>query len=113
MSKVGRMRHRVQLQKNTPVDQNSGGRVPSWATEATLWADVKGPKTKSSFNQEQRKQVTEYTITCRNNALIQKGKRFLHGSLILIIQKVSNPDQLTKYMQIVCEQEVAQDAAKD
>lgn len=113
MSTVGRMRHRVHLQVNTPVDQDSGGRVPSWATEVTVWADVQGPKTKSSFQQEQRKQVTEYTITCRNNALIQKGKRFLHGSLILVIQTVSNPDQLTKYMKVVCEQEVAQNAAKD
>lgn len=36
----GDLRHRVSIQTNTPTDDPNGGKVPSWATDSTVWAKV-------------------------------------------------------------------------
>ncbi|MCK5644601.1 MAG: phage head closure protein [Gammaproteobacteria bacterium] len=111
MSNIGRMRHRLTLQRNTPTNSDSGTQIPVWSAETTLWANLQGPTVKSRFNQEQRKQVTEYKVVCRSNSLITKGKRFLTlGGTVMVIDRVNNEDQLGKFMQIVCIEEVANNA---
>jgi len=38
---IGKLRHRVQLQVDTPTRDTAGQEVHNWATVATLWADVR------------------------------------------------------------------------
>jgi SPP1 family predicted phage head-tail adaptor len=36
----GELRHRVEVQTNTPTKDRTGGEVDSWATTSTIWAEV-------------------------------------------------------------------------
>lgn len=108
---IGRMRHRLTLQENTDIEEDSGSSTPVWTDETVIWADLEGPTVKSTFNQEQRKQITQYKVMCRSNSLLTKGKRLVKGdSTIMVIDHVGNADQLGRFMQLVCIEEVANNA---
>lgn len=39
MTRIGRLRHRITLQRNTPTKASDGSRVDHWTTVATVWAE--------------------------------------------------------------------------
>jgi SPP1 family predicted phage head-tail adaptor len=40
MSPIGRYRHRIELQQNTPTQADDGSRVDNWRTVATVWGEL-------------------------------------------------------------------------
>ena len=38
--RIGRYRHRIELQQNTPTQADDGSRVDDWRTVATVWGEL-------------------------------------------------------------------------
>ena len=40
MTRIGRLRHRIALQQNTPTQADDGSRVDGWTTVAIVWGEL-------------------------------------------------------------------------
>jgi SPP1 family predicted phage head-tail adaptor len=38
--RIGRFRHRIELQQNTPTQDDDGSRIDNWTTVATVWGEL-------------------------------------------------------------------------
>ncbi|MEZ4714305.1 MAG: phage head closure protein [Caldilineaceae bacterium] len=103
---AGRLRHRVQVQADTPTRDTAGQEVHSWATVATLWADVRqaGGQERFAGGSDQEFATVTHSVRIRRqpSLTITVEHRIVWESRILDIESVGDARGERKEMMIMC-----------
>jgi len=107
---IGKLRHRVSIQLNTPV-YTLGVPADSWATIETVYASVEPLSSSEQRHALQNAETVTHKITMRYRADIGTADtemlpkyQILFGSLIFEVRSVIFPDFRDRWVIVHCEQ---------
>ncbi|WP_169331897.1 phage head closure protein [Zavarzinella formosa] len=96
----GKMDKRVAIQSVTRVSDGQGGFTDSWATDATVWANVNPTKGWEKFQAQQTQTPVTHKITIRYRSGITTKQRVLFGSRVFNIKEALNPDEANAFLEL-------------
>lgn len=104
----GRLRERVAIQASTPSQNTAGELIESWATETTVWANVRPGSINERFSAAAGQRASEitHTVRIRFRTDITPKKRLLWETRILEILGQMDPDGKRSDLVIMCKEEL-------
>ena len=91
--KAGTLRHRIEIQQDRGTSQDDYGQPEeTWRTCAKRWAEVLDLSGRELERAQQTFAEATVQVKMRYNADLTTRHRIKHGSRILAINHVSNPD---------------------
>lgn len=102
--RAGRLRQRVELQSLTEEQEDYGGLVPVWTTEATVWASVRPLMGREYFRAQQVGSEIDCEIRTRYRADITPTTRWriVHESNNYDIQSVQPVEERHREWVFMC-----------
>ena len=100
--RAGALRSRITIQHRADVANDIGELVPTWATLAAVWADVRHTSGTEAIKADASASIVRASIRIRFRSDITAAMRALVGSTIYEVQAVL-PDQRREYLDLVCE----------
>jgi SPP1 family predicted phage head-tail adaptor len=107
MARLGKMRHRVEIQTEALTSDGGGGGSSAWTTVATVWAEVKPLTGSEGLRAMQLTNPVTHEIRMRQRT-IPSGARLLHRGRVLNIAMAVNVDEGDRYLRIMARENVAQ-----
>jgi SPP1 family predicted phage head-tail adaptor len=107
MARLGKMRHRVEIQTEALTADGGGGGASTWTTVATVWAEVKPLSGSEGLRAMQLTNPVSHEIRMRQRT-IPSGARLLHRDRVLNIVQAINVDEGDRYLKIMARENVAQ-----
>ena len=106
---IGRLRDRISLQTETLVDQAGGSKTKTWATTATVWAQIKPLRGGELYHAQQLSaRVTHRIVIRRRTDVTPTAKmRVLFGTRVFNIHSVINRDERNRWIELMAEEGVA------
>ena len=104
---IGRLRHRVTIQKPTATTDTGGGTAVTWATLKEVFADIQPQSGTSGFRQEQVQESVTHRIIMRYRADIGTNYRIKFGTRIFNIHSILNEAERDRFLVLFCEEGVA------
>lgn len=107
--KIGDLRHRIEIQTNTPSRDPNQGEVASWATTSTVWASVQtltGKKLEIARQIDAEATVEIRTRYCTSGGLsfITVDNRLLFGTRILEPVFIVNENERNIVLRVLCKE---------
>lgn len=100
---AGRLRHRVEIQRQVDTLNSSGENVVEWETVDTVWASVEPLSAKEFIAAQQMGSQITTRITIRYRDDIVASMRLLHGAMVYNIAGVlPDPDSGLEYLTLPC-----------
>lgn len=93
MPRIGRMRHRVELQRLTERQDDVGGVSLEWNTYATVWAAVEPIRGREYFIREQVAGDVSHRVVMRWRSGVSVRDRVLHDGRQLEVESVLDRDE--------------------
>lgn len=104
--KIGRLRHRIELQWNSPGQRDENGYlIPGsggWVTEATMWGSVDSISGREFVASAAQQATVTWRIVVRHQTTISAEKRLVSGGRIFNIRAIL-PDNKRQQMVLMCE----------
>ena len=104
---AGKLRHRIQLQSMTTVDDTVGYPVETWGTYATIWAEVRmvtaGAGETFSSGAAQRQAISSYNVRIRHRDGMSPLHRVIYDSETLRILDIQDRSGRTRELMLICE----------
>lgn len=106
---IGKLRHRVELQKRQKARDNYGGNAGFWTTQRTVWAMIEPLKGWERYHAQQIESRVSHKITIRHQHFsppidAQDEWRVRYGLRPFRIQAAINVDERKEYMQLHCQE---------
>jgi len=101
---IGRMRHRVTIQKPTATTDTGGGSSVSWGTLKEVYADIQPQSGKSMFQHGQEKEKVTHKLIMGYRADMGTNYRIKFGTRIFNIHSILNEDERSRYLVLQCEE---------
>lgn len=105
---VGQMRERVIIQQESNVSDGMGGVTLGWSAVATVWARVAPLRGMEAQQARQVQDVQSYKVTMRYRSDVTPKMRLVWGSKTLNIRAVINPDEKSRYSELLCDEGVGE-----
>ncbi len=102
MKLIAELRHRVDLLEPVETDDGAGGRIVTWATRDTVWAQVVSLKGKEKQRAEAQTAESPYSVTLRYRADVSSDMRVAFDGLMLDISSVADPDGRRRWLVCTC-----------
>ena len=100
--KVGKLRHRVTIQRLEEVDDGYGGVEEKWQNVATVWASVEPLRGNERYTAQQVQAELTHKVTIRYRAGIKPQMRLVYGNRILEIEAVIDVEERHKWIELLC-----------
>jgi SPP1 family predicted phage head-tail adaptor len=112
---VGKMQHRLALQKPSRTDDGGGSGRTSWSTLATVWGRIESQGGAERFFGDQNEGRTTHLITIRfrrgltikNRIVYQFTSENVLYTRTFNIKSIENKGERDKYLELKCEEGVA------
>lgn len=104
--KIGKLRHRITLQKQVNKPNDYGAVVPTWKNVATVWADVSPISGREYFSAQQVQSEVTTQIWMRYLAGVIPTMRVKFGKRYLEIVSVMNTQERNVSLQLMCKEVV-------
>lgn len=101
--RAGKLRHRIQLQRNTPVTTDFE-KVDSWATYDSVWANKLESKGSESSSGLQNTAEMIHEFEARYKSGVKPDDRIVFETRVFDIKAVLNPDSRKRRMLIQCKE---------
>lgn len=101
-SSIGKMRHRIILEEVSRTTDGQGGFTETWATVATVWAEIKPMSAYEKMQAMQLASPVNTKIAIRYRAGITAANRVNYNGRIMTIKEVINVDEGNNYLQLKC-----------
>ncbi|SEQ76221.1 phage head closure protein [Basfia succiniciproducens] len=99
---IGKLRHRVTLQKQTNTQNDYGAFVSTWQDVATVWAEVKPISGREYFSAQQVQSEVSTQIWIRYLEGIEPTMRVKHNDKHYEILSVLNHNGRNTSIQLMC-----------
>lgn len=94
------MDKRIELQSVTRVSDSQGGYTETWATYATVWAEIKPVKGYEKFQAMQNATPVTHNLVIRYRSGVTTAHRVLFGSRVFHIKEVLNIEEANSFLRI-------------
>lgn len=101
---IGKLRHRITLQKQVNTVNDYGGAVTTWKNVATVWADVRPLSGREYFSAQQVQSEVTTQIWLRYLDGIMPTMRVKFGKRTLEIVSVLNMQERNVSLQLMCKE---------
>ncbi len=91
--KIGRLRHKITIEKVTETISDAGETVETWAEFATVWAEITPLRGREYWASKQTTSEVTGKIRIRYLAGITSKMRVKHGERIFNIEAAINPNE--------------------
>lgn len=103
--KAGELRHRVTIQQRVTGQDEYGQPLNTWQDMATVWAKIEDLTGREYFSAQQIPTAQVSTrATIRWRADVKPEMRLVHGSRVLDIKAVLDPDGRRRQLQLMCQE---------
>ena len=102
--RIGALRHRVTLQKNTRTSSATGAKADNWTDVATLWAEVKPHAARELSAADSRYQQTTHQVTIRYREGITHKMRLMFEGRVLQVEYVLNSLEQNRWLHLLCQE---------
>jgi len=102
--RAGNLRHKLEIQENTPTRNAVGEEVDSWTTVATVWASIEPLSGVELLNAQQVAAETTVRIGLRYRSGVTAAHRIKFGARIFDINVVSNVGERNRELQLLCKE---------
>lgn len=102
---VGKLRHRVRLQRPGGSKDAFAGRVTSWTDVAVVWACVEPLTGRDAVIAAQRQASTSHKVTVRyslSTAVIAADWRVLYDGRVLVVDNIINVEERNEVLELFC-----------
>lgn len=106
--RVGRMRHRLVLQRKVESRSATGAVNHTWTTDSTVWGAIEPLSGREYEAAAVTQNETDVRIIIRYHATIAASWRVTHGGKAYSIKSIINHDQKNDMMTLMCSQGVAE-----
>ena len=100
--KIGKLRHRIEIQAKTPTQDSYGEITYSWATADTVWAQVMPLKGRELEHAQQIQAETDYKMIIRYNSTVKH--RVVYDSRTFEVNVILNIGERDIYQEIYCKE---------
>ena len=104
MMRIGKLRHRVELQRQAENRDGYGQPIRSWATFATVWGSVEPLQGRELEHAKQITAETSHKITIRYQDSLNVENRVVYGDRIFDIEAILNPHERNEYLLLMCKE---------
>lgn len=101
---IGKLRHRITIQKQVNETNDYGAVVTKWRTLATVWADVRPISGREYFSAQQVQSEITTQIWLRHLDGVLPTMRVKFGSRTLEIVSVLNTQERNISLQLMCKE---------
>jgi SPP1 family predicted phage head-tail adaptor len=102
---IGKFRHQIAIQVNTPTQDSAGSWIDSWADEgAVVWGSIEPLSGRELLLAQQVKSDVSHKIRIRYKAGITSAKRVRYQNRYFNIISVLNIQELNVYMEILAKE---------
>ena len=105
MSKLGRMRWRVTIEREQITADSSGGGTATWNSVATVWAEVKPMSSTERSVSGKREAYSKYKIRMRSRSDLTEADRLRVAGKLLNITGIEDSDEMIPRWTIVYAEE--------
>jgi SPP1 family predicted phage head-tail adaptor len=102
--KIGDLRERIALQRESRSRDRAGGFVTSWLTVATVWARVAPVSTGERFMRQQMQASAEWKVTIRYRSDLSPKMRVVWNGRTFEIRGMPNPDERRRFLDLACDE---------
>lgn len=96
--RIGKLRHRLELQSPTQSQGSTGEVTTSWATDSTVWGSLRPLSGKEREDASQINEEINYRARIRYNSSINPEWRIVNDSNTYEIVTILNFNELDEYM---------------
>ena len=100
--RIGKLRHRIEIQTNTPTDDTFGEPIASWATDATVWASIEPLAGRELLRAQEIASEVTTRIRVRYTTDATPAKRIKWGTRYYEIAAVIDPSERHAEMELLC-----------
>ena len=104
--RIGRLRHRIEIQQATETRNNYGEPVVSWATFRKCWASVEPLRGRELWAALEQQARVSTRIRIRYLADVTPKTRILYATRIYLINSIIDEEERHINMQLMCEEVV-------
>lgn len=101
-SRIGQMRHRVEIQSQDSARDKIGGVAGEYATEATWWASVVPLSGREFYEAQQIHANVTHRVTLRHYEGLDADFQFLHNGRVLSIAHVTDFEERGRFHECMC-----------
>lgn len=108
LNRIGRLRHRIQLQRQTPQLDDLGRQsraADKWTTVAAVWAEVLELSGKQAELAKQQAADASYAVTIRHRPGMDATMRLLFRDRVLEIKAVLDSASDRRQLLLLCGEE--------
>ncbi len=99
---IGDLRHKIQIQEPIRSEDGGGGGEIAWRYVATVWAKIMPTNGREEFNAEKRRGRVSHMVTLRWRPGVSPTQRIVHGTRVLQIESVADPDERRRWLICAC-----------
>ncbi|MGC7561340.1 phage head closure protein [Pasteurella sp. PK-2025] len=103
---IGKLRHRITLQKQVNTLNEYGAAVTKWGNVATIWAEIKPLAGREYFSAQQVQSEITTQIFIRYLPGVLPTMRVKFGSRFFEIISVINANERNIYLQLMCKEKI-------
>ena len=103
---TGDLKHPVEVQRNTPVDDEAGGYDESWATIETIYCKIKQKSGNEAFQQQNIRAISTHSFWTRYGSSVVEEDRLLYRGDFYNVRNVENIDERDMWLKIDAEKGV-------
>ncbi len=101
---IGRLRHRVRLERPVASDDGAGGESVAWSAVANLWARIEPLSAEERLTAERLEAAVTHRITIRHRADLTHTMRFVIGTRVFGIRGLRDLRERHRYVEATCEE---------
>ena len=105
--RIGRLRHRIEIQREVRTDDGAGGAVHQWRTFARPRAEVMPLTGREQLQGLEQQAAVTHRVTLRWRDDVTAAHRLLWGGVPMNIRAATNPDMRRHWLELLCESGVA------
>ena len=102
--RAGNLRHLVELQEQTSVDDGAGGSETSYVPRATMWADITATSGREFFQAKTLMPELTHQVEIRYRTDVKPGMRFVEGQKVYRIQAAPDPEGRQRRLLCMCQE---------
>jgi SPP1 family predicted phage head-tail adaptor len=106
-SDIGKLRHRIRIEKLTLESDDQGGSIESWTEFKTVWAEIKNKPSYENYVSERIQAPNKFKITIRKLDGIKEDMRIVFKTRIFQIKSIDAIDERLFWMTLDVEENEA------